>query len=124
VFFELILSLTDDQQIIGDIGVLVHKTIVISVDPLLALCDMVATCSGQLVIHAISNYRITDELYLSRLAGKRPDMTLIHLSLEELDIFCIQVLRSGVGGDGVRPGIKYSARCRISRSSYSPYRVM
>jgi hypothetical protein len=54
VFTKLILSLPDDQHITGYIGALMHKTIVIAVDPLLALGDMVATCSGQLATHILS----------------------------------------------------------------------
>lgn len=93
---------------IDNIGVLMHKTIVIPVEPLLTVCDMAATCSAQLPTHiqslairVISNRQTADELCLSRLALKWPNLTLIQLVPEELNAFCIHALRFGVGGDGV-----------------------
>jgi hypothetical protein len=101
VFFQFICSLSDEHQIIEYLKILNGKSVVIPVDNLLALCDLVATCSFELsseilalVTMATSGRRSIFELCLTRLALKWKDLKLIDLIPTELDVHCIHCLRS------------------------------
>jgi hypothetical protein len=102
VFFQLICSLRDEDQMFDYLVLLSRKSVVIPIDCLLALCDCVETCSFKVAsqIQAVvaghtTGRRSIFELCLIRLALKWRDLSLAQLIHDELDVFCIHQLRAG-----------------------------